>query len=440
MTGLVLRPARAGAGTPGRGRVALRLLCRHETGEVTLDVGEQRLLRLHRGCGCAALRRHLVEHLAGVAPRRGRGSPASRPSGGARLLQLVERILLPVGRRPGEELGASEIGQLGDAPRCRRSTGRRARRPAPRSASSPRAVLALASTLGQVGGRRLRALFDVGGAHAGLVVVLGQHAGALRQGLELAGDPGGLGSSWTRAGQPTPGRRRGRSTPQEATRSDETEAATQAVKPQSRWRATLPGAAPNWGILRRPRTVTAMTAKFRIEHDSLGEVRVPEKPRNGAPRPSGRSRTSIFPGSPSIPTLIGALARDQGRGGDGERPPEDHPAGRRQGDLAAADEIVDGRWDAEFPVDVYQTGSGTSSNMNANEVIASLATASSASPSTRTTTSTRRSRRTTCSLRPSMLRQPPRSCTPHPRLRTSPSRCARSRRSSPRSSRAGAPT
>jgi fumarate hydratase class II len=40
---------------------------------------------------------------------------------------------------------------------------------------------------------------------------------------------------------------------------------------------------------------------------------------------------------------------------------------------AAAAEVVDGEWDAHFPVDVFQTGSGTSSNMNANEVIATLA-------------------------------------------------------------------
>ena len=40
---------------------------------------------------------------------------------------------------------------------------------------------------------------------------------------------------------------------------------------------------------------------------------------------------------------------------------------------AAADEIAEGRHDAQFPVDVFQTGSGTSSNMNANEVIATLA-------------------------------------------------------------------
>src|SRR3712207_9564405 len=40
---------------------------------------------------------------------------------------------------------------------------------------------------------------------------------------------------------------------------------------------------------------------------------------------------------------------------------------------AAADEIAEGRHDAQFPVDVFQTGSGTSSNMNDNEVIATLA-------------------------------------------------------------------
>src|SRR5438093_6637344 len=40
---------------------------------------------------------------------------------------------------------------------------------------------------------------------------------------------------------------------------------------------------------------------------------------------------------------------------------------------AAGDEIAEGRHDDQFPIDVFQTGSGTSSNMNANEVIASLA-------------------------------------------------------------------
>jgi fumarate hydratase class II len=41
--------------------------------------------------------------------------------------------------------------------------------------------------------------------------------------------------------------------------------------------------------------------------------------------------------------------------------------------VAAAQEVIDGRWDAEFPLVVFQTGSGTQSNMNANEVIANRA-------------------------------------------------------------------
>ena len=40
----------------------------------------------------------------------------------------------------------------------------------------------------------------------------------------------------------------------------------------------------------------------------------------------------------------------------------------------AAGEVAEGKWDSEFPVDVFQTGSGTSSNMNMNEVLATLAT------------------------------------------------------------------
>jgi len=46
----------------------------------------------------------------------------------------------------------------------------------------------------------------------------------------------------------------------------------------------------------------------------------------------------------------------------------------------AADEVAEGRWDAQFPTDVFQTGSGTSSNMNANEVIANLASAAVGTP------------------------------------------------------------
>ena len=50
------------------------------------------------------------------------------------------------------------------------------------------------------------------------------------------------------------------------------------------------------------------------------------------------------------------------------------PAEQAEAIAAAAREVAEGRHDAAFPIDVFQTGSGTSSNMNANEVIATLAT------------------------------------------------------------------
>ena len=75
---------------------------------------------------------------------------------------------------------------------------------------------------------------------------------------------------------------------------------------------------------------------------------------------------------------------------------------------AAAEEVADGRWDDHFPVDVFQTGSGTSSNMNMNEVLATLATERlGRRRCTRTITSTPASRPTTFSPPPSTsLRRP----------------------------------
>ena len=56
-------------------------------------------------------------------------------------------------------------------------------------------------------------------------------------------------------------------------------------------------------------------------------------------------------------------------------------AGRGEAIAAAAREVADGKWDDHFPLDIYQTGSGTSTNMNANEVIAALANRSAAAES-----------------------------------------------------------
>jgi fumarate hydratase, class II len=113
---------------------------------------------------------------------------------------------------------------------------------------------------------------------------------------------------------------------------------------------------------------------FRVEKDSLGEVRVPAAALYGAqtqravenfpvsglrlPRPLIRALGLIKKAAAEVnrdaglldPALAGAIIR-------------------------AADEVADGQHDDQFPLDVFQTGSGTSSNMNANEVIANRAIA-----------------------------------------------------------------
>ncbi|MBA2389484.1 MAG: class II fumarate hydratase [Geodermatophilaceae bacterium] len=113
--------------------------------------------------------------------------------------------------------------------------------------------------------------------------------------------------------------------------------------------------------------------QFRTERDSMGDVLVPAEAKW---RAQTQRAVENFPisGRRIDRELIGALASIKGasaalRGG----------SGRIEEDLAAAihdaaAEVARGDWDEHFPIDVFQTGSGTSSNMNANEVIATLAT------------------------------------------------------------------
>jgi fumarate hydratase class II len=112
--------------------------------------------------------------------------------------------------------------------------------------------------------------------------------------------------------------------------------------------------------------------KFRIEHDTMGEVRVPV---DALWRAQTQRAVENFPisGRPlersqirALGLLKGAAARVNAK------------LGVLEPDIAhaiadAADEVAAGRHDEHFPIDVFQTGSGTSSNMNANEVIATLA-------------------------------------------------------------------
>lgn len=110
----------------------------------------------------------------------------------------------------------------------------------------------------------------------------------------------------------------------------------------------------------------------RIEKDSMGEVRVPAQAYWGAqtqravenfpisgwrmPRPFIRALGLIKRYAAEVNAELGLLDR-------------------RIADaiIQAAEEVIEGKWDDHFPVDVFQTGSGTSSNMNANEVIANRA-------------------------------------------------------------------
>jgi len=111
---------------------------------------------------------------------------------------------------------------------------------------------------------------------------------------------------------------------------------------------------------------------LRTEHDSMGELQVPADalwgaqtqravqnfPVSGQPMPRGfiRALGLIKAAAATVNTELGLL-----------------PAASGSAIKAAALTVAEGEYDTHFPIDVYQTGSGTSSNMNANEVIANLA-------------------------------------------------------------------
>ncbi len=110
-------------------------------------------------------------------------------------------------------------------------------------------------------------------------------------------------------------------------------------------------------------------SEFRVEKDSLGEMKVPAAALYG---PQTQRAVENFPvsGEPLPPEFLhalGLLKRVCAHVNAGLGLLEPHLA---EAIAQAAGEVADGRWDAEFPIDVFQTGSGTSTNMNANEVIA----------------------------------------------------------------------
>ncbi|MFD0773654.1 class II fumarate hydratase [Streptomonospora algeriensis] len=111
---------------------------------------------------------------------------------------------------------------------------------------------------------------------------------------------------------------------------------------------------------------------FRIEHDSMGEVKVPAEAKwraqtqravenfpisgQGIEHANIRALGHIKAAAAKVNTELGVI-------------PEEYGTAIRE----AALEVAEGKWNDEFPIDVFQTGSGTSSNMNTNEVVASIA-------------------------------------------------------------------
>ena len=116
-----------------------------------------------------------------------------------------------------------------------------------------------------------------------------------------------------------------------------------------------------------------MADEFRIETDTLGEVRVPAEALYGAQTQravenfqiSGRPFPRRFIQALGLVKKVAALANGELGGLEPEL---------ARAIASAAGEVEAGDWDDHFPVDVFQTGSGTSTNMNANEVIGRLAT------------------------------------------------------------------
>ena len=121
--------------------------------------------------------------------------------------------------------------------------------------------------------------------------------------------------------------------------------------------------------------VSERREEYRIEHDSMGDVKVPADARWGA---QTQRAVENFPisGLRVERGLIAALAQIKAAAAtvNARLKVIDRDVGRAI--ASAADDVASGAWDDHFPIDVYQTGSGTSSNMNMNEVLANLASES----------------------------------------------------------------
>ena len=113
--------------------------------------------------------------------------------------------------------------------------------------------------------------------------------------------------------------------------------------------------------------------EYRLEHDSMGEVRVPADKYWGAQTERSRQNFPIGVGCEPMPREIihafGILKKAAAMA-NRQLQPEKMTSQKRRAIWAACDEIIDGTLQDHFPLVVWQTGSGTQTNMNVNEVIA----------------------------------------------------------------------
>src|SRR6266849_7467442 len=113
-------------------------------------------------------------------------------------------------------------------------------------------------------------------------------------------------------------------------------------------------------------------ADYRIEHDSFGEIRVPADRLWGAQ--TQRSLENFRISCERMPPeLIRALARVKRACALVNLELKALPEDKANAIVAAADEVLSGKHDGEFPLMVWQTGSGTQTNMNMNDVLANRA-------------------------------------------------------------------
>ena len=113
--------------------------------------------------------------------------------------------------------------------------------------------------------------------------------------------------------------------------------------------------------------------EFRIEKDTLGEIQVPDDKYWGAQ--TQRSIENFAIGEQRMPSeIIRAFAQLKKASAIVNSELTDFAKEKAEAISTACDEILDGKLDDQFPLVVWQTGSGTQSNMNLNEVIANRAT------------------------------------------------------------------